>query len=465
MNVQFYSFSKRRNSTKQPAGSGTVIDCKLKEGTSVKNPKLQISGRTFGYNYAYIPDFGRYYFVNDIISESYDITTYVLEEDSLASNKSAIGSTVARIEYSSTGYDQDMIDPRIDVYTTRRISGSQEASPQFSQTGCFVLTVFNNTTGNSSGVSTSYMLTQAEMNKVKNWLGNDSIMQKMATYFKSNPIDSIFGCIWVPFPYDSSLGTNVTSISIGNQDSSDTGYTINAVKLEGTGIRYNTANLSKNLRYTTGFRMVEPYTSATIYLPGIGAVPLNMSDWRATTQINVSYTFEYVTGNVSYILFSTTGAIMQTATCNVASHCPLGQISFGGNASGLTNLAGNVGTAIAGAATENFALLGKGVAGTLSAGTNMVLSSNTRASSVASGVGGRLASIWPEISYTEFSIDTEDCDNANYIAQKGRPVALTHAISNHSGYVQCDGASVSIPGDAWERDQINSYLNSGFFYE
>ena len=85
--------------------------------------------------------------------------------------------------------------------------------------------------------------------------------------------------------------------------------------------------------------------------------------------------------------------------------------------------------------------------------------------SVASGVGGRLASIWPEISYTEFSIDTEDCDNANYIAQKGRPVALTHAISNHSGYVQCDGASVSITGDAWERDQINSYLNSGFFYE
>ena len=135
MNVQFYSFSKRRNSTKQPAGSGTVIDCKLKEGTSVKNPKLQISGRTFGYNYAYIPDFGRYYFVNDIISESYDITTYVLEEDSLASNKSAIGSTIAMVEYSSTGYDEDMIDPRIDVYTTRRLSGSQEASPQFSQTG------------------------------------------------------------------------------------------------------------------------------------------------------------------------------------------------------------------------------------------------------------------------------------------------------------------------------------------
>ena len=465
MNVQFYNFSKRRNSTKQPTGTGTVIDCKLKEGTSIKNPKLAIQGRTFTYNYAYIPDFERYYFVNDVISESYDLTTYVLEEDSLASNKAAIGNTVARVEYASTGYDEDLIDPRIEVFTTRRISGDIESSPQFSATGCYVLTVFNNVTGNSSGVSTSYMLTQSEMNKVKNWLGNDTLMQKLATYFKSNPIDSIFGCIWVPFPYDPSMGTPVTSICIGNQDSSDVGYTINAVKLEGTGIRYNSAQLNKNLRYQSGFRMVEPYTSAVLYLPGIGNVPINMGDWRATTKINISYTFEYVTGNVSYMMFSTPGAIIQTATCNVASHCPLGQISFGGNASGLTNLAGNVGTAIAGAATENLALLGKGVAGSLSAGSNMVLSSNTRASSVASGVGGRLASLWPEICYTEFSLDTEDPDAVNYIAKKGRPVALTHAISNHAGYVQCDGASVSISGDAWERDQINSFLNGGFFYE
>ena len=465
MNVNFYNFSKRRNSTKQPTGTGTIVSCNLKEPCSIKNPKLTLSGNNFGYDYAYIGDFGRYYFVNDVISEANGLVTYVLEEDSMASNKTAIGSTIARIEYSSTGYDEDMIDPRIDVYTTKRISGSQEATPQFSQTGCFVLTVFNNVTGNSSGVSTSYMLTQSEMNKVKHWLGDDTLMQKLATYFKSNPIDSIFGCIWVPFPYDSSLGDNVTSISIGNQDSSDTGYTINAVKLSGTGVRYNTGSCSIHLRYATGFRMVEPYTSASIYLPGIGNIALNMSDWKASDAIYVSYTFEYVTGNVSYILFDKNGAIIQTATCNVASNCPLGQISFGGQAAGVLGAAKGIGTAIAGAATENVALLGSGISNTLSAGSSMVLSANTRASSVSGAVGGRLASIVPEIKYTEFSIDTEDPMNANYIAQKGLPVALTHAISNHSGYVKCDGASVSIAGDAWERDQINSYLNSGFFYE
>ena len=64
-----------------------------------------------------------------------------------------------------------------------------------------------------------------------------------------------------------------------------------------------------------------------------------------------------------------------------------------------------------------------------------------------------------------FSVDTEDCDAAAYIAKFGRPVGETHAISNHSGYVQCDNASVDMSGTAIEKDRVNSYLNSGFFYE
>ena len=465
MNVNFYTFSKRRNSTKQPTGTGTIIDCKLKEGTSVKNPELTISGDVFTYDYAYIGDFHRYYFVADVISEAKGLTTYVLEEDSMASNKTEIGNTVARIEFSSTGYDDDIIDPRIDCFVTKRVSGSVESSPGFNTTGCYVMTVFNNTTGNSSGVSTSYMMTQSEMNKVKNWLGNDTLMQKLATYFKSNPTDSIFGCIWVPFPYDSTLGTSVTSISIGNQDSSDVGYSISAVKIAGTGIKSHTANLAAHLRYNSGFRMVEPYTSACLYLPGIGNIDLNMSDWRHSANINVSYNFEYVTGNVSYLLFDGNGALIQTANCNVASNCPLGQISFGGNASNAIGVVGGIGTAAVSASAYNVAGILSGAGSALSAGTSMVLSANTRASSISGGVGGRMSTLWPYITYTEFTIDTEDPANANFIATKGRPVALTHAISNHSGYVKCDGASVSISGDAWERDQINSYLNSGFYYE
>ena len=65
MNVIFYSHLKRSNSTKLPSG-GTEIACVLKDDCSVISPVLEIKTATLpDYNYAYIPDFGRYYYVND----------------------------------------------------------------------------------------------------------------------------------------------------------------------------------------------------------------------------------------------------------------------------------------------------------------------------------------------------------------------------------------------------------------
>ena len=66
MTVTFYDFSKCINSTKQPTGVGTDVSVVLKEGCSVENPILVLTGNNFTYNYAYISDFGRYYFVTDI---------------------------------------------------------------------------------------------------------------------------------------------------------------------------------------------------------------------------------------------------------------------------------------------------------------------------------------------------------------------------------------------------------------
>ena len=58
-----------------------------------------------------------------------------------------------------------------------------------------------------------------------------------------------------------------------------------------------------------------------------------------------------------------------------------------------------------------------------------------------------------------------DPTRAAHVAAVGRPVQACDTISNFSGYVQCSDASVSMPGTATEKDRVNSYLNSGFFYE
>ena len=69
MEVRLYTFSKKSNSTKQPQGQPVAApDCKLKENTSIMNPSIIITGLDSWttVNYAYIPDFRRYYFVQNV---------------------------------------------------------------------------------------------------------------------------------------------------------------------------------------------------------------------------------------------------------------------------------------------------------------------------------------------------------------------------------------------------------------
>lgn len=66
----FYSFSKKKNSTKLPTG-GTNYNILVKEPCSVIKPtiKLDISNPT-AFNYVHIPSFGnRYYYINDWVSD------------------------------------------------------------------------------------------------------------------------------------------------------------------------------------------------------------------------------------------------------------------------------------------------------------------------------------------------------------------------------------------------------------
>ena len=106
-----------------------------------------------------------------------------------------------------------------------------------------------------------------------------------------------------------------------------------------------------------------------------------------------------------------------------------------------------------------------GAAAALAGAANVALSANKRAASLKGSSGGRSSTEIRDIILTGFYMDTEDVDDANYIAVHGRPVAVHHAISNHSGFVQCDDASCNMAGSALEKERVNNYLNSGFFYE
>ena len=416
------------------------------------------------YTYVEVPDFNRYYFVSNVIVLSNNRVEYVCECDPLASFKSNIGSTVARIAFSTTGWDKDITDPRCLAKTTK-IKYEARQTTELTSQGCYVLTVFNKASGASNGLGATYVLDAGNMQKVKEWMGDDTVYQALVNYFSGSPMESIFACTWVPFSYAANPGAAVSVINIGNQDSSL--YGITAYVLSGTGILSGTEiQITIPYRYND-FRDASPFTDAQLYLPGIGNVDININDFLDSAKIHILYTMEYGTGDLTYYIEDDGGHLIQTASCNVASQCPLGQLNIngGGMVSSIGGVVGGAAALAVGGMTGNAGMTLGGAGALLASATNTVLSYNKRSTSLKGNLGGRTSTEIQDIIFTGYYMDTEDVDNTSYKAVKGRPVGVSHAISNHSGYVQCDDASVNIGGTALERQRINDYLNAGFFYE
>lgn len=474
MTVKFWNFSKRINSTARPSDPAVAEKtCRLKDGTSVHDPVLQLASNDFGYEYAYISDFGKYYFVKDVVSVANGLVEYQLTEDPLATYKTEIGNTTAHIVYSSTGYDTKIIDSRIVVKNRRQIDksgGSTSTYQVFPNTGgWYILSVFNDQYSSgeaSAGIACSYALDDEGMSYIRRWLGSASVIQAIDAFLNGDPLKSIFNCIWVPYDL-STAGSDIAYVKIAGQTNPDnlTGHCKWLYEFSSTT---STISVPCHLNYTD-FRMTEPYTTGNIYLPGIGLVNLNMGDWIDSNNINVEYTIEHITGNVRYFLKTDNGEIIQTVDCNVAAQCPFGQTTLNGAAlaGGMMSVGTSAAMLAAGVVGGEFgAAAATGAALSLITGaSNTALAANRRETSIMGNMGGRLVQTQPYIQHTEFSVLTESPSSTAYIAERGRPFFGSSQISSLSGYVQCEGASINCAASAVEKEEINSHLNNGFYYE
>ena len=517
MNVYFYdSFNKRGNSTLRP----NIIDtsqfdthaCTLKHDCSEHDPVLLLNSGAFNYVYAYIPDWHKYYYVRDVVSKANNLVEYHLSEDPLATYKGNIGITESRIMYSSNGYDPFIIDSRLQVKSTWKKDLSYDVGTTLDPTerpvfkvdsqgkgigGGYILTVFNNGLTHSSGISTSYLLNENAMSLVKNWLSLSSAAAYFNNYFNGNMLNGIFGITWTPFDIPSELLTWKDHIFIGDRNQNADNirdfnpaapYYETCYEIHGFPKFEKRFKLPIYLRYATGnvpddFRAFEPYTTGNINLPGIGIVEMKMSDWKGSKYVNVVVIYEAITGNMKYILTHDNGIQIQSFECNVAATCPLGQITTNsaGMMTGLGTTIGGLVTLAAAIATEGGSLAIMAGAGAAITGVaNTVLSANQHGMSVSGSFGSRISEFNPYIYHTEFSVDTEDPDDADYIALQGRPydgVAIIRSLVPYPIvpiYVRCiDGRvapSTTVDGITYcpnlrEQEEINDILNSGFYYE
>ena len=473
MKLKYWTdFSKRKNSTKQPLDTqATEIDVKLKDDCSVVNPVIETSSIPINANYFYIDDFKRYYFLDNTERTSQQLKNMATEVDVLATYKSQIGLTVAHIAYAATGWDKDIADGRIAVSGKKLNYTSGYVSLGYNAVGCYIIGVISNSADGKLGAISYYAVDDWQMQTLFTSMLDSNFMNDLDQYFNGKTIDLITYCMWVPFTPQQLINmgcvsTAQFSITIGKESVTLTAYKLLKAIGDVPAGSYQIASIAIPYKWKD-FRDCQPYSSLSLYLPGIGLTDLNVNDFYNSENVNVKTRVDITTGDIIYWIMDDATNVVKTVTFNGGANMALAQIST--NAAGalasIGGVAGGVAGMAAGAAMGNIAGVVGGGIGIMAGASSAVIAANQRTPSVKGTNNGRAAFATNQAFLVMVECETEDCDDVNYIARCGRPVAKTQAISNHSGYVQCEGASCQMPGTAIEKDRVNSYLNSGFFYE
>lgn len=124
---------------------GLNFNVTLKEGTSILRPVLLLASTSqapiTGYNYMYIPDFGRYYFIDDVRSIHNNMWEVSAHVDVLETYKTAILANSAVIKRQENNYNLYLNDPEFKVYNGERIQTLKFPSTGFNKQLSYVLVV------------------------------------------------------------------------------------------------------------------------------------------------------------------------------------------------------------------------------------------------------------------------------------------------------------------------------------
>lgn len=470
MQIKVYSgFSKRKNSTKQPTG-GTTVTVLLKYPVDKVSPSFDVGVAYAGSNYVYVSDWGRYYFVTGVTYQTNAIVTLKCASDPMASAKSNIGAVTAPVEFATSSVNLLLTDPRnrptfkYDVATTK-ILDLTASNPKFEHSpGRYVCGIVCD-----QGIK-YFVFTESGLDTLCQGLFNTSFLQALTNNFFDMK-NVLVSCIWLPFVPVSSGTSQI--ITVGGDPIESGGVSVAAPVVSNRYHEYDGGSVTISYPYDATYNVdnyldAPPYTSGSIYLPFVGVVPFDPDIFFNDKTIHLKMQVDQYTGDLVYEMHDSAGNMVATYQGNCATQIPVaGQTSnpSGAIPGALAVLGGGAGIA-AGIATMNPAAVIGGV-GAIAGGGAAGLASMSHHTQVngtlSSGVGAQLPL---EASVTvRTRRPTETAIESAFQTDNGWTYYKDETISNLSGYVKCSGASVSCPLTPGEIDTINSYMNSGFYYE
>ena len=483
----YAGFSKRKNSTKQPAGAGTAITATLKDDTSMVQPAFVLSGDHFTYNY--ISFAGRYYFVDDVISLHNGLCEIQCSIDVLATYKSVIQASSQYVLYYTHSNSQ-IVDARLSTKTDITVQSDTEQFNNLGTGDSYLITTVAMEDGSGDGGTSIFAcdkstvdnlfddnlitLIQGDYNTNVNnitdalahlaLLDVPSTIRDIATLwfshlkFMSRNVNTalysdeapqyVKNCFVLPIE-NSHLGGTTKNIRLGCWDSSASGN-------KGfPRICHDSATVAIPWQ-ASDWRRNSPYHEIYLYIPYIGMVNISPSEIIGVTNITVNVAIDAYSGVASFVVNADNGTVLGQYSTNIAAPYAIGSSNIDVVNSGAQIVSGAA-SIFSGVVTGNSYAIGGGALGIVNAIKPLDGSIGSNGGAAGMGLGNTVK------CFTVFHDTTVSPSSVSAI--KGTPYNGVMSLSGVSGYVQTSDASVDVAGYGNEKDQINNYLNGGIYIE
>ena len=455
----YFGFSKRINSTKRPVG-GRDINVRLKDACDIKSPVFELDLLDFNINY--VKAFGNYYFA-DVKNLDGHRSELICNLDHLATFKNQISAYKGYVVYAASAPASLLYldDPR-NGPTSVVSTDSAEASPGWtvSSSGCYLIGLANAISNGKCGAPAYYLTNAAGLSSITAKIFDPGIINVIEHQF-NGVFNSIVSCIWLPF--DGTWAANTAgSASIPVYAGSEDLGVGNMAMLTGRTWHSRIYCAIPAGLYSGTYVQSGKYITTTIYLPGVGVCPLTYDIYKeSSTGVTIDLYLDFITGDIVYYLSTASpngSGQSQSYAGNVAAKVPVVGSSYDGIgvASGVLSTAKSIATGDPISAAQGVL----GIARSLSLDT-MVVGAN---SSPLSLIHQSKVVVTKHMQVPIHGA-TDITQLEVFRTEQGMPYYNNARLGDLPGYIKCDAASISIPGDGTEQTVVNGYVNGGFYME
>lgn len=474
MKVRFYQLSKRNRSTKLPSGTYKEVDCQLKDMTNITNPTflLQSFAPVF-YNYVFIPEWRRFYFISNTasIEGMWEVTC---TEDYLATFRAYILETTANILYA-TGSTKSIVDSRIPVTSKVAIGHNFEAIPNMTiteGTGAVILGITGKGSFGSYLMKNSTLVSEL-LDGIDSWSSfiTDNWTFTKQLFFGGSASECLRSAISIPLVFggsDVSSGTE-ESLSLGNYPCKDS----NNNDITGYKITKPILKFSDDIAIpwqSSDWKRVSNYTSIKMYFPFIGIITLPATELQDDSSIHYIYSINVTSGDISLEVYGKESKNkVATASGNCAMATAYGSTGIDTNkltsaaATGLgTLVAISAAAASGGASLATEAAIGAGIGSTALQTISALGGSGSGSGGLGGGSNQGLDKVVHIFVIQKVLTDTQE----HFNPIMGKPYMAVDKINKFLGYVQTDGFQLASDfAYSSEKDMVNKLLDSGIYIE